>query len=83
MQRFQTVTLAIRTYIYERTAANLGQSLVRHVRDLQDWIETFNASVRGRANWWIDWTSWSSIRDDSGRAPTPGARILCAIHLYQ
>ena len=82
-QRFQIVNLAIRTYLYERTAANLGQSLVRHVRKIQDWIETFNQHVRGRATWWIDWTSWAAIRDDSGRAPTPGARILCAIHLHQ
>lgn len=82
-QRFQVVTVALRTYIYERTAADLGQSLVRHVRNVQDWIETFNANVRGRTNWWIDWRSWSSIRDESGRAPTPGARILLDIHLYQ
>jgi hypothetical protein len=82
-QRFQTVNIALRTYLYERTAANLGQSLVRHIRKVQDWIETFNQHARGRGSWWIDWTSWSSIRDDSGRAPTPGVRILLAVHVHQ
>lgn len=82
-QRFQTIPIAIRTYTYERTAADMGRSLVRHIRKIQDWVETFNAATRGKTNWSIDWISWSSIRDDSGRAPTPGARILGAIHIYQ
>ena len=82
-QRWQTVSLALRTYIYERTAADLGSALIRHVRLVLDWIETFNAAVRGKSNWAIDWVSWDSIRDESGKAPTPGARILCNILVHQ
>ena len=81
----QRARLAIRTNLYERDPASLGRSLVRHVRKVQNWIEELDNNGRHRAarKWWIDWKRWESIRDESGRAPTPGARILCDVVLTQ
>lgn len=83
-KRLQKGTLVIRTHVYERTKADLGQSQVRHARKVQNWIEAIDAegsfSSRG---WRIDWDSWEGIRDDSGRAPNPGVRIECTLEVNQ
>lgn len=82
---WQTFDLVIRAHKYERSDGQQGRALWRHVRSIFNWIEELdeNGSKRGARQWWIEWRSAAAIQDESGRAPTPGARIVCAIGVNQ
>jgi hypothetical protein len=77
--------LIIRAHVYERTRADQGRALIRHVRKIQNWIEDLDDEGKHRSSrgWWIEHRSWGSILDESGRAPSPGARIICELDCFQ
>lgn len=84
-RRWQTGSLIVRSNIWDRTKATLAQSQIRQARRIQNWIEDLDdrGSKRNSRQWWIDHTGWEGIRDETGKAPTPGLRVTCELGVNQ